>query len=139
MRECHFSGVQILGNGWRLILLMSSCAGNTIFLQLRRNPCSEMIFHHLCVFYQYLTKFIPLTLCFFYDVVKFVLFWSFILCIAYGWCSAHMCFVQHFVAGLQAAETRQHNTVRLFHETETRQENLVRLIHHALPGRSMAV
>ena len=133
MRECHFSGVQILGNGWRLIisgpiggggwatwveeliLLISSCAGNTIFLQLRRNPCSEMIFHHLCVFYQYLTKFIPLTLCFFYDVVKFVLFWSFILCLAYGWCSSHMCFVQHFVAGLQATETRQDNTVQLFH------------------------
>ena len=70
-----FSGAQILGNGWRLIisgpiggggwatwveeliLLISSCAGNTIFLQLRRNPCSEMIFHHLCVFYWYLTKF----------------------------------------------------------------------------------
>jgi len=26
-----------------------------------------------------------------------------------------MCFAQHFVAGMQATETRQDNTVQLFH------------------------
>ena len=47
-----------------------------------------------------------------------------------------MCFVQHFVAGLQETETRQDNTIQLFHETETanRQENTIRLFHAALEG-----
>jgi len=47
-----------------------------------------------------------------------------------------MCFVQHFVAGLQETETRQDNTIQLFHETETetRQENSVWLFHLSLEG-----
>ena len=47
-----------------------------------------------------------------------------------------MCFVEHFVAGLQETETRQDNTVRLFYktETETKQENTIQLFHLSLEG-----